>query len=145
MRPAGRGTFDDIVALAPAHEPVLRALRALVEDVHPDATEVGSPGERAVYWGWGEAKMTESYAYAIPHARYVNLGFFQGAHLPDPDRRLEGTGKVLRHVKVRSPDEAAHPSIRALLLAARDERRAALNRLGAKHLPWSHHATARTP
>ncbi len=130
MTPAGRGTFDDIVALAPAHEPTLRAIRAQVEDIHPDATEVGSPGGSAVYWGWGwgEAKMTEPYAYAIPHRRHVNLGFFQGLHLLDPDGRLEGTGNVLRHVKINSPDEAVHTSIRSLLLAARDERRTALNR-----------------
>ena len=32
---------------------------------------------------------------------HVNVGFFLGATLPDPDRLLEGTGKFMRHVKLR--------------------------------------------
>lgn len=126
MRTAGRGTVEDIVALAPGHGPVLGARRSFVEDLHPDATEVGSRGERIVHRGWGGAKMRESYAYAIPHARHPNLGFFQGARLPDPQARLDGTGKVLRRVKIRALSKVAHPPIHALLTAARDERRAAL-------------------
>ena len=36
---------------------------------------------------------------------YVNLGFFGGAALTDPAGRIEGTGKKMRHVKVRSLGE----------------------------------------
>ncbi|MND00145.1 hypothetical protein D3C83_186560 [compost metagenome] len=32
---------------------------------------------------------------------HVNVGFFLGATLADPDRLLEGTGKRMRHVKLR--------------------------------------------
>jgi hypothetical protein len=41
---------------------------------------------------------------------HVNVGFFQGASLPDPSHLLEGTGKFMRHVKLRpgtSINEAA--------------------------------------
>jgi hypothetical protein len=40
---------------------------------------------------------------------YVNVGFFHGAALPDPARLLEGTGKFMRHVKLRpeTPTNAA--------------------------------------
>jgi hypothetical protein len=31
----------------------------------------------------------------------VNVGFFHGAALPDPARLLQGTGKFMRHVKMR--------------------------------------------
>jgi hypothetical protein len=37
----------------------------------------------------------------MPMRGYVNLGFYQGALLVDPKRLLEGTGKGLRHVKIR--------------------------------------------
>ena len=121
------GTWEEVVALAPQQEPTLSALRTLVLDLHPEAVEVARPGDRAVSWGWGPRKMSEAYAYAIPYTGHVNLGLYRGATLPDPEGRLDGTGKALRHVKLRAPSEVAHPSIRALLLAARDERRAALN------------------
>ena len=120
-------TWEEVVALAPHQETTLSAIRALVRDLHPEATEVARPGDRAVSWGWGPRKMSEAYCYAIPYPAHVNLGLYQGATLPDPERRLEGTGKSLRHVKLRAASEVSHPSIRALLLAARDERRAALN------------------
>ena len=32
---------------------------------------------------------------------YVNVGFFRGAEIADPDGLLEGTGKSMRHVKLR--------------------------------------------
>ena len=32
---------------------------------------------------------------------HVNIGFFQGAALPDPARLLQGTGRFMRHVKLR--------------------------------------------
>ncbi|SLN49927.1 hypothetical protein ROJ8625_02461 [Roseivivax jejudonensis] len=117
------GTFEDVVAGAPAHAGTLRAVRALVADVHPDALEAASRREGSVWWGWGPGKMTHGYAYAMPHARHVNLGFFRGTSLADPAGLLQGTGKALRHVKLAAPDDAARPEIRALLVAARDERR----------------------
>ena len=121
------GTFEDIISLAPEHEAVLRALRQLATDVHPGHVEVARPGDRAVSWGWGPKKMSEAYAYALPYKAHVNLGFYRGAFLPDPHARLKGTGKAMRHVPVRHVDEAADPVLRELILAARDERRQALN------------------
>ena len=120
------GSFDDIVALAPAQEAVLRALRALAFELHPRLVEVSRPGDRAVSWGWGAKKMSEAYAFALPYRSHVNLGFYRGAALPDPDGLLRGTGKAMRHVQVRDIEDVAVPGLRALMLAAREERRVAL-------------------
>ena len=120
------GSFDDIVALAPAQEAVLRALRALAFELHPGLVEVSRPGDRAVSWGWGAKKMSEAYAYALPYRSHVNLGFYRGAALLDPDGLLRGTGKAMRHVQVRDIEDVAVLGLRALMLAAREERRVAL-------------------
>ena len=53
-----------------------------------------------------------------PLARYVRLGFFHGAGLPDPAGLLEGEGKRLRHVKVWTLEQAERPEMRALVAAA---------------------------
>jgi hypothetical protein len=71
----------------------------------------------------GPKKMTDGYAYIMPMRGYINLGFYQGAVLADPGRLLEGTGKGLRHVKIRSLTEANRPPVRALLAAALVRRR----------------------
>ena len=120
------GSFEEVVAGAGGLAPVLTALRGLVEELHPDAVESASRKEQTVTWGFPGGKMTAGYAYARAFRGHVNLGFFQGVHLPDPEGLLEGTGKALRHVKLRMPEEALAPAVRALLTAARDERRAAL-------------------
>src|ERR1700760_4869121 len=38
------------------------------------------------------------FAYVNVFRSHMNVGFFQGAALPDPDRLLEGNGRFMRHV-----------------------------------------------
>jgi len=49
------------------------------------------------------------FAYVNVFSAHVNVGFFQGASLPDPARLLQGTGRFMRHVKLRpgTPADAA--------------------------------------
>jgi hypothetical protein len=41
------------------------------------------------------------FGYVNVFTSHVNVGFFQGAALPDPGRLLRGNGKFMRHVKLR--------------------------------------------
>jgi hypothetical protein len=41
------------------------------------------------------------FGYVNVFTSHVNVGFFQGAALPDPARMLQGAGKRMRHVKLR--------------------------------------------
>ena len=41
------------------------------------------------------------FGYVNVFTSHVNVGFFHGAALPDPARLLQGTGKFMRHVKLR--------------------------------------------
>jgi len=121
------GTFDELMDIAvPEMRPVVRRLREIVFAVDPDSVEVVRLGDRAATYGVGPKKMSEGYAYIIPHKNWVNLGFYMGVELPDPAGLMEGTGKKLRHVKVRSLEFAEKPEIRTLLEEALTERRQAL-------------------
>ena len=129
------GTFDDLLAdlppeAAPHVAPTARALRAVILDGLPEAVEVVRLGDGAASYGVGPKKMSESHVYVAPQRDRVNLGFWHGADVPDPEGLLEGTGKRLRHVKVRSVAEAERPAVRALIEAALAERRAALGEGG---------------
>ena len=42
-----------------------------------------------------------AFAYVNAFTAHVNVGFFRGAEIADPARLLEGTGKFMRHVKLR--------------------------------------------
>ena len=61
--------------------------------------------------------MPDQFAVVMPTRNHVGLGFAYGRDLPDPKGRLEGTGKRMRHVKLRTAADAADPAIAALLRA----------------------------
>ena len=42
-----------------------------------------------------------AFAYVNSFKAHVNVGFFRGAEIADPEGILEGTGKFMRHVKLR--------------------------------------------
>lgn len=46
-----------------------------------------------------------AFAYVNAFKAHVNVGFFRGAELYDPEGLLEGTGKLMRHVKLRPGDD----------------------------------------
>jgi hypothetical protein len=74
--------------------------------------------------------MSEHFCYLAPQRDRVNLGFFHGSDLPDPDGLLEGTGKKLRHVKVRSVEQAEFPATGELIRTSLVDRKAALKLQG---------------
>lgn len=59
-----------------------------------------------------------AFAYVNVFRRHASVGFFQGAELPDPARLLEGSGKFMRHVKLRPEDEPDARALRELILRA---------------------------
>jgi len=121
------GTFDELVAGADAAVgAIARTLRGVILAVDPAALEVVRLGDRAATYGVGPKKMSEAYVYVMPQREQVNLGFFRGTSLDDPEGLLEGTGKSMRHIKVRSIEDADRSAVRDLLVAARLERRQGL-------------------
>ena len=124
MSQAKLGSFEELLQMSEEPlRPVMKALRATVFAVDPDACEVVRLGDRAATYGVGPRKMLDGYAYLLPHKRWVNLGFYQGAALPDPEGLLEGTGAKMRHVKIRTPQDAARAAVPALIQAALAHRR----------------------
>jgi hypothetical protein len=84
-------------------------VRELLHDGHPTACV-------------GDA----AFAYVNAFRAHVNVGFFRGAELADPKRLLEGTGKLMRHVKLRPGSEIGAVALKKLVEAAyRDMKRGA--------------------
>ena len=121
---AAQHTFEELVdGVAPELATIARALRAMILKLDKHAVETVRLGDNAATYGVGPKKMTDGYAYIMPLREYVNLGLYQGALLKDPKKLLEGTGKGLRHVKIRSVKAAANPAVRALVEAGLTLRR----------------------
>ena len=101
-------TIDDLFPTTPAAvRAILAEVRRLICDVVPEATEIfyhGSLGYGATPSGF------DRILYVAPQNGYVNLGFFFGAGVADPTGVLEGSGKRMRHVKIRSLLAAQNPA-----------------------------------
>lgn len=59
-----------------------------------------------------------AFAYVDAFTAHVNVGFFFGAALGDPAGLLEGSGKRMRHVKVRWGEPVDDAALTALIAAA---------------------------
>jgi hypothetical protein len=58
------------------------------------------------------------FAYVNVFTAHVNVGFFQGAALPDPTRLLQGNGKFMRHVKLKPGTSTNAATLSSLIQAA---------------------------
>jgi hypothetical protein len=58
------------------------------------------------------------FGYVNVFTSHVNVGFFHGAALPDPARLLQGSGKSMRHVKLRSETATNARALSSLIEAA---------------------------
>ena len=84
----------ELGALARRWFEVMRAcggdVRELLHDGHPTVCVDGA-----------------GFAYVNAFKAHVNVGFFRGAQIADPERLLEGTGRFMRHVKLRPAENVA--------------------------------------
>ena len=82
-----------LAGVEPKLAAIAKRLRAIIRAVDKSTVETVRLGDNAATYGVGPKKMTDGYAYIMPKRGYINLGFYQGAVLADPEQLLEGTGK----------------------------------------------------
>ena len=101
--------------LADEKKPLIEAIRKLIGSVAPEAYEI-------IYHnalGYGPTVSGfDRILYVSVYEKYVNLGFFYGGFLSDPEGLLVGSGKRMRHIKIRRLQETENPAITALLAQA---------------------------
>ena len=120
-------TFETLIApLKPDLRDISSTLREVIVGLHKDYVEIVWENQKIASYGVGPKKMSEHYAYIAILKNHINLGFYHGASLADPDGLLEGTGKRLRHVKIRSVVQAADIKIKDLVAESIEELRDSL-------------------
>jgi hypothetical protein len=113
-----RDIDDEFETLLSGYSPVVaetaRALRRVLTEAIPEAVEQVDFGNKLL--AVGLSMKTRDLVFGVnPHTAHVNLQLADGVDLPNPDGLIEGTGKRIRHVKVRSAEAAASPAIRAIV------------------------------
>ena len=91
------------------HRKLICQIERLVEDVAPHFTT-------SVKWGqgcWVDGATPKLYVHAEDD--HLQFGFFNGSSLEDPHDRLVGSGKYVRHIKVRSTRDLDDPTVLPLV------------------------------
>lgn len=105
---------ENLANHTPEVQAAARALEALIREELPDVVVQFDPGNGLLAFG-RSMKMRDLLFALIPHAGWVNLQLADGAVLPNPDGLIEGTGKRIRHIKIRSAEAAADLRIRHVI------------------------------
>jgi Domain of unknown function (DU1801) len=123
------GTYQEVFDTSnPLVQNLAKCIADFIIEFDKDVDIVFRTGEKTVAYGIGPKKMSQAYCYIMPQNDYLNLGFFHGSELLDPTMVLEGTGKKLRHVKIRSIAQAQSQDIMDLIIEARKNRIAATSK-----------------
>lgn len=76
---------------------IMKAIRTLIQQTVPNVTE-------EFKWSRPVFKKTKDFAYFLTTKNYVTVGFTKDFEkLYDPNKLLEGTGKTMRHIKLKTP------------------------------------------
>jgi hypothetical protein len=109
---------DDLLAsYAPDVRDLALAARIFVLEMIPDVTETVDVKARIIGYGYGP-RYVDTVCMLMPTKVGVNLGIAYAMQLPDPKKLLEGTGKLHRHVKLKSKTDLETAGLKALLKAA---------------------------
>lgn len=108
---------DYLNRFSPDIQAISRELRAIALRCMPGSHEVLFAAQEHFAYGLSDST-SDRICYICPMKSYVRLGFMSGAQLADPNRLLEGEGKRLRHVKVRTIEATRDPALEHLIAAA---------------------------
>jgi hypothetical protein len=88
---------------------VAKGLRALMKKTVKGVKESVNP------WKIPTFESNGPMCFFMAGKKHVTFGFLRGAMLKDPAGLLEGTGKSLRHVKLRGVEDLKRPELRKLI------------------------------
>ena len=112
------GSNQAVADLLEPYPPEVRKLalatRAFVLKVIPNAIEQVDSKSKVIGFGFGTG-YKDMICSLMPAKGWVTLGIGWGVELPDPEKLLEGAGKVHRHVKVRSEADLKCPALAVLI------------------------------
>jgi hypothetical protein len=99
-------------------------LREIVLEEAPGAIEKLFRVYALVFWYSLTGRMADAFVHVVIYPKGVNLMFSRGAELNDPDGVLVGEGKIIRHIKVRRPEDLKNRNLRKFIRAALKHARA---------------------
>jgi hypothetical protein len=96
-----------------------RACRSRMQTIIGRGYELIYDNYNALVFGFATFEKTSSAVISIAiYPRWVTLFFLHGTDLDDPRGLLEGTGKQVRSIRLKSPEDLDRPDVREFIDAA---------------------------
>ena len=96
-----------------------KAVLAKVRERLPGSVEMVYDKKNALVIGFCSAARASNVINSIAvYAKWINLYFFEGDTLPDPEGLLQGSGSMVRSIRVTDAADLDRPAVRALMAAA---------------------------
>jgi hypothetical protein len=108
-----------LAKFTPEVSSLAEAILARMRKRYPTAWELVYDNYNALAIGFGPTERASEAIFSIAlFPKWVSLFFLKGVSLPDPDKKLQGGGNVVKHIRLPSPATLDEPSVRALMLEA---------------------------
>jgi hypothetical protein len=113
-------SFDRFLArYSPEIRAAAKASLAKMRRLLPGAVEFVYDNYNALVIGFGPSERPSEALFSLAcYPRWVTLFFLDGADLVDPAGLLKGDGKIVRHIRLETPDVLDDPAVRALMAQA---------------------------
>src|SRR5688572_9996924 len=97
-----------------------KAVLAKIRRHLPGAVEMVYDKKNSLVIGFCAAARVSNVINSIAvYSKWINLYFFEGDTLPDPEGLLQGTGSMVRSIRVTEAAELDRPAVKALMAEAR--------------------------
>ena len=93
-------------------------LREYLLELYPDSNELLYHTHALTSVFSISEKLSDAFCMIPIYTNHLNLGFNKGTLLEDPEKILTGTGKLIRHIDVKSPEDYRNPTVKALIQEA---------------------------
>jgi hypothetical protein len=97
-----------------------KAVLARVRERLPGAVEMVYDKKNSLVIGFCSAGRASNVINSIAvYSKWINLYFFEGDTLPDPEGLLQGAGSMVRSIRVTDAADLDRPAVKALIAEAR--------------------------
>ncbi len=97
---------------------IFEDLREYLLELYPDSNELLYHTHALTSVFSISEKLSDAFCMIPIYTNHLNLGFNKGTLLMDPEKILTGTGKLIRHIDVKSPEDYRNPTVKALIQEA---------------------------
>ena len=108
-----------IAARSPEMAKLTSAILAKMRPRFPGAVEMVYDKKNSLVIGFCPDERASNVINSIAvYTKWINLYFFEGDSLPDPEGLLQGTGTMVRHIRLDSAADLDRPAVKALMAEA---------------------------